>query len=1134
MLITIPDHNTIKLPKLFMLSRKQFSPWRQLIVAAVSASAVAWAATPALADSFLGPLNPGFEQGSASWNAGGTGGAAGSINFDNSPTNGPTEPGTNCVAETSDGTGNTDFRANTFSLGAAATGTNQVTFSFDYDILNPVTDGNNVRVGLRFFSSGGSFVGENNSHVGSDNSDVGANGWQHLSVTATPPSGAYLADVRVSMNVFGDDDWSLGTVLFDNFAVDVDEAPLVSAPSVSPAASVAAPATVTFQEAASGSTPLSYQWRKDTVPLTDGTNSNGSIITGSLSNILVIANSHTADSGSYDVVVTNEFGTATSAAQTLSVSAEVFAPSIQSITVNPTSGVNDLHTGVNPMTITVAAAGTGPLAYQWRKGGVNLANQTNTTLTLANALTNSGSYAVVVANAAGSVTSTPPTVISVVDATPMAMTLTGGAVINALVDTAFVDPGYTIVDDYGSTVKVTVAGSVKTNLCGTYTLQYTATDTLGNSLVTNRTVNVCLISESFNESAGANGIVSQAPGWHALAVSSTTASVVDYTTQTSPSAPSLAANAGNTGAVAGAGYLDLGNVSTVNPSLVWKDTTTALQHWQLTNLTFYTLDTDSGSTVQIAIRVGTNWYASTTTFADSTGGVQPWAAQTFSFSTAAADWQLLDLTTLQPSGSALSTALPNYSVSAVGFLGTLATGSILVDEFQATGLPATFPVTPPQVAQPTVAPLNPADGTAWAGTPLYFQVAALGTPPLTYQWRKNGVVITAATNNPWILNNPGTANSGNYDVVLSNSVGAVTSAVVAVTVSATVRPSTVVIGPLNPGFEQGSASWNAGGTGGAAGSITFANEPTNGVSAAGTNCVAETSNGSGNTDFRVNEFSLGDASTGTNVVTFSFDYDILNVVTNGNNVRVGLRFFDASGANFQGENNTHIGANNGDAGGNGWQHFSVTVTPPSTAYNADIRVSMNVFGDDSWALGTVLFDNFTVRIGAETTPVAGNVSLNASSGAAATLKIIGGTQATTDLAGDPVIVATVGTPSHGTASTDGTNIIYVSEADYTGTDSFTYTVSDQVGGIATAHVAVTVATAGSNKLASPVSLGANQYQLTFSGIPSGNYALEWTGSLTPPVTWTPQTTNSADANGSVVYTNSQTATPGFWRTRYVP
>lgn len=1111
--------------------------WQRVCTVAVPTLVLAWPAASLKADTFLGPLNPGFEQGSTDWNAGGTGGAAGSIDFDNPGTNGPTDPGTNCVAETSDGTGNTDFRANAFPLGLASRGTNQVTFSFDYNILNPVNSGNNVRVGLRFFDvTGGNFQGENNSHVGSDNNDVGGDGWHHYSVTATPPSTAYTADVRVSMNVFGDDTWSSGTVLFDNFSVTVDAPPAVGTPTVSPAANVAAPATVTFQVTPSGTTPFGYQWRKDTVALSDGTNAAGSIITGSTSNVLVIANSHPSDSGSYDVLVTNDFGTATSSAQTLAVSAQVYPPSITNLAVNPSNGTNDLHTGVNPMTITVGAEGTGPLAYQWQKNGVDILDQTNTTLSLANALTNSGSYTVVVSNSVASITSAPPTILTVVDATPITLTLIGGTLIGTPVNTVFVDPGYTIVDDYGSPVSVVITGSVNTNVCGTYTLKYSATDTLGHNLVAYRTVQVALITESFNESASANGIVSQAPGWHAYAIPANTGVLADYTTQTGVGAPSLSANSGNVGALGNPGYLSLGNASTVGLSLVWKDTSAALQNWQLTNLTFYTLDSDPASTVQIAIRVGTNWYLSTQTFSDTTGGVAPWAPQTFAFNTAGASWESLDIATLQPGGSPLSDPLPNYSVSAIGFLGVFNSGTIFVDEFQATGVPATFPVTPPQANQPTVAPLNPSDGTAWTGTPLYFTVPSLGTPPLAYQWREGGVAIPGATNNPWILNSPATSDSGNYDVIVSNNGGAVTSAVVSVTVSSSLRPPTVVLGPLNPGFEQGNAAWNAGGTGGAAGSINFANIGQNGPADPGTNCVSETSNGTGNTDFRANSFSLGAAAAGASPVTFSFDYNILNPVLAGNNIRVGLRFFDSSGTSFQGENNSHVGANNGDPGAIGWQHFSVTVTPPTTAQTADIRVSMNVFGDDAWTNGTVLFDNFTVRIGGETPPVAGNVSLSAWSGVSSTLQIIGGTEPATDLSGDPLIVSAVGTPAHGLATTDGTNIAYVSDAGYTGADSFTYTVSDSVGGIATAKVLVSVASSGLNRLESPVIAGPNKFKLTFSGIPDSNYALESTGSLVPPVTWTPQGTNATDANGLVSYTNSPspTGTTGYWRTRYVP
>lgn len=345
-------------------------------------------------------------------------------------------------------------------------------------------------------------------------------------------------------------------------------------------------------------------------------------------------------------------------------------------------------------------------------------------------------------------------------------------------------------------------------------------------------------------------------------------------------------------------------------------------------------------------------------------------------------------------------------------------------------------------------------------------------------------------------------------------------------------PRRLSLGPVNAGFELGGANWNTGGTGGVAGSASFANSPSNGPGAPGINCVSETSNGAGNVDFRADYFSLGAAAKGANPVTFSFDYNILNPVIAGNQIRVGLRLEGPTGG-FLGEYNSYIGVPNGDVGANGWHHFSVTTVPTATAVNADIRVSMNVFGDDHWSLGTVLFDNFTVLAGTNHIPVAGNVTIGALSGIAVTQRIVGSTHAT-DIDGDQLVVTAIGTPADGVVTTDGLNITYTSNTSYVGTDSFTYTVSDGVGGIAQATMTVSVGGLGLNRFANPTGVGASVYSLTFSGAPLCNYTLEWTASLTPPIIWMSQMTNTADGNGMLNYTNYQTVSSGFWRVRYVP
>jgi hypothetical protein len=61
-----------------------------------------------------------------------------------------------------------------------------------------------------------------------------------------------------------------------------------------------------------------------------------------------------------------------------------------------------------------------------------------------------------------------------------------------------------------------------------------------------------------------------------------------------------------------------------------------------------------------------------------------------------------------------------------------------------------------------------------------------------------------------------------------------------------------------------------------------------------------------------------------------------------------------------------------------------------------------------------------------------------------------------DADGDPLTVSAIGTPLHGTATTDGQTIIYTPTPSFVGVDSFTYTILDGRGGAATATVTITV------------------------------------------------------------------------------
>src|SRR5205814_10216932 len=147
---------------------------------------------------------------------------------------------------------------------------------------------------------------------------------------------------------------------------------------------VTAGQTASFSVTATGTAPLSYQWRK-----------NGVNISGATASSYTTPATTTADSGStFSVVVTNSAASATSNNATLTVNAAAVAPSITSHPANQTV------TAGQTASFSVSATGTAPLSYQWRKNGVSITGATAISYTTpATATTDSGSiFSVVVSN----------------------------------------------------------------------------------------------------------------------------------------------------------------------------------------------------------------------------------------------------------------------------------------------------------------------------------------------------------------------------------------------------------------------------------------------------------------------------------------------------------------------------------------------------------------------------------------------------------------------------------------------------------------------------------------------------------------------------------------------------------------
>lgn len=141
---------------------------------------------------------------------------------------------------------------------------------------------------------------------------------------------------------------------------------------------------------ASGTAPLQYQWQFNNTTLTGATNAS-----------LLLTNVQPTQAGNYRATVFNPAGAATSTVGMLTV---LLPPGIL---VQPT---NRLVTPGNSATFSVAAAGTGPLTYQWHFNGAVLPGATNSSHTVASAQsTNAGGYSVEVTDSIGSVLSATAT-----------------------------------------------------------------------------------------------------------------------------------------------------------------------------------------------------------------------------------------------------------------------------------------------------------------------------------------------------------------------------------------------------------------------------------------------------------------------------------------------------------------------------------------------------------------------------------------------------------------------------------------------------------------------------------------------------------------------------------------------------
>jgi hypothetical protein len=143
-----------------------------------------------------------------------------------------------------------------------------------------------------------------------------------------------------------------------------------------------------------GTSPISVCWFKNAARLSDGGRTVGAATLQ-----LSITNAQVGDSGTYSVVVTNNFGSVTSAVAVVTILAVPPVIGQQPISLTLTQG--------STASFSVVAYGAKPLSYQWLLFGIPVPGATNPVLPIVSAQSqDQGIYNLVVSNSGGAVIST--------------------------------------------------------------------------------------------------------------------------------------------------------------------------------------------------------------------------------------------------------------------------------------------------------------------------------------------------------------------------------------------------------------------------------------------------------------------------------------------------------------------------------------------------------------------------------------------------------------------------------------------------------------------------------------------------------------------------------------------------------
>lgn len=516
----------------------------------------------------------------------------------------------------------------------------------------------------------------------------------------------------------------------------------------------------TFSVSATGQAPLDYQWYFNSAPLIAG--SRVSAVTNAT---LVVSNVTAGDAGSYFVTITNRRGAVTSAVATLTIHTP------PNITVQPTSPLG----GLGGFTLlTSLGTGDSPLTYQWQKDGTNVVFEpgridgvNSSNLILASLRMNdSGAYRLVLTNPYGAATSTVVRLmVSPIVAWGdnnqgelyVSQTLTNAVAIAAGEDYSLALRSDGTVEEKGLPLTPAVGlGNVVAIAAGSYqNLALLADGTVaswgnGQTTIVPGLTDVVAISSGYNHNLALrrDGTV---VGWGSNNCGQTNppAGLKDVIAIAAGQEYSLAVK--NDGTVVSWGCESSGRMT---PPYALTNVVGVDAEW------LHSLALKSDGTV---VAWGANGQGQTSVPVGLSNVVAIAGGNTHSAALqrdgTVTTWGASFFTSITP---------PTWLTNVVALAGGVE-HYLALTESPHTPLPPSFWWPPPHTL-------------VAAGRSLVFKPILLGSLPMTYQWRFNGIPLPGETNNWLALNSLQTNQSGAYQLLVTNRYGSAASDAAAVTV----------------------------------------------------------------------------------------------------------------------------------------------------------------------------------------------------------------------------------------------------------------------------------------------------------------------------------------------------------------